>query len=354
MEAIQYKCPNCGGELKFDAGKQQFGCEYCRSLFTEEDIKQVCKENEEADLSRSPEELQQQQEFAEHTNLYECGSCGAQIVADDNTAAAFCYYCHNPVILKGRLSGDYKPGKVLPFKITREQALGIFSDWCKKRWFLPTAFKQKQNLEKITGLYVPFWVADCTVHADVNAIGKHIKTWSSGSYRYTNTREYAVKRVGNVGLEGIPADGSSKIEDLLMESIEPFDYKDLQPFSMSYLSGFYADKYDVDKAQVFPRIRNRAVQATDTVIRGTMKGYSSLSVTSFSTNVLRTDWEYMLMPVWFATYQFEGKVYEFAINGQTGKQAGTPPLSKGKLAAFCAGLGLAVALIALIGGYLLG
>ncbi|MGN0590786.1 hypothetical protein [Ruminococcus sp.] len=354
MEAIQYKCPNCGGELKFDAGKQLFGCEYCRSLFSEEEMQKVCKENEEATQSRSQEDIQQEQEFAEHTNLYECGSCGAQIVADDNTAASFCYYCHNPVILKGRLSGEYKPGKVLPFKITREQALNIFSNWCKKRWFLPAGFKEKQNLEKITGLYVPFWVADCTVHADMQAIGKKIKTWTSGDYRYTRTREYAVHRVADIGFEGIPADGSSKVEDLLMETIEPFDYKELKPFSMSYLSGFYADKYDVDKAQVFPRIRNRAVQGSDTLLRGSMKGYDSVSVTSSAMNVLRTDWQYLLLPVWFATFKFEDKVYEFAINGQTGKQAGTPPLSKGKLAAFCAGLGAVVALIVLLGGYLLG
>lgn len=353
MEAIQYKCPNCGGELKFDPGKQQFGCEYCRSLFSEAEIKQVCKENEETDLSRSPEELQQEQEFAEHSNLYECGSCGAQIVADDNTAAAFCYYCHNPVILKGRLSGEYKPGKVLPFKITKEEALHIFSGWCKKRWFLPSAFKEKQNLEKITGLYVPFWVADCNVHADLNAIGKQVKTWRSGDYRYTHTKEFAVRRMGQVGLDGIPADGSSKIEDQLMEAIEPFNYEEVQPFSMSYLSGFYADKYDVDKAGVFPRIRNRAIQGADQQIRSTIKGYSALSVTSSSMNVLRTDWQYMLLPVWFATFKFEDKVYEFAINGQTGKQAGTPPLSKGKLAAFCAGIGVLAALITLFGGYLL-
>lgn len=139
-----------------------------------------------------------------------------------------------------------------------------------------------------------------------------------------------------------------------METIEPFDYKELKPFSMSYLSGFYADKYDVDKAQVFPRIRNRAVQGSDTLLRGSMKGYDSVSVTSSAMNVLRTDWQYLLLPVWFATFKFEDKVYEFAINGQTGKQAGTPPLSKGKLAAFCAGLGAAVALIVLLGGYLLG
>lgn len=155
MEAIQYKCPNCGGELKFDPGKQQFGCEYCRSLFSEAEIKQVCKENEETDLSRSPEELQQEQEFAEHSNLYECGSCGAQVVADDNTAAAFCYYCHNPVILKGRLSGEYKPGKVLPFKITKEEALHIFSGWCKSAGSCQGRLRRSRTWRKLPDCMCP-------------------------------------------------------------------------------------------------------------------------------------------------------------------------------------------------------
>ena len=119
---------------------------------------------------------------------------------------------------------------------------------------------------------------------------------------------------------------------------------------MAYLSGHLADKYDVDKAAIFPRIRNRAVQGSDALIRGTMKDYSSVSVTSSSMNILRTDWQYMLLPVWFVSFHYQGKVYEFAINGQTGKQAGTPPLSKGKLALFCAGVAAAVTLIGTIGG----
>jgi len=353
LEAVQYKCPNCCAELKFDAAKQLFGCEYCRSLFTEPEIKQVCKRNEEIDLSRSLEERQIEDEFVQHTGLYVCQSCGAQIMAEEETAATFCYYCHNPVILQGRLSGEFKPSQVLPFQMSREMALSSFQAWCKKRWFVPRDFKSDQQLEKMVGLYVPFWVADCNVKADVNAIGKKVRSWSSGNYRYTETKEYQIHRCATVDFNGIPADGSKRIEDELMEAIEPFDYTQACNFSMAYLSGFMADKYDVDKSGVFPKIRNRAIQGTDAAIRGTMKGYNSVSVTSSSMNVLRTDWKYMLLPVWFATFHYKGKVYEFAINGQTGKQAGAPPLDKKKLALFCAAIGIGIALLGTVGGWLI-
>lgn len=353
MEAVQYKCPNCSAELKFDAGQQLFGCEYCRSLFTEPEIKEVCKQNEEIDLSRTIEERQIEDDFVEHTGLYVCQSCGAQIIADEQTAATFCYYCHNPVILQGRLSGEYKPHSVLPFQVTREAALAGFQAWCKKRWFVPKDFKSNQQLEKMVGLYVPFWVSDCTVKADVYAIGKQVSSWTSGNYRYTKTKEYEVRRCGTVGFQGIPADGSKRIEDALMEAIEPFDYTKVCNFSMAYLSGFMADKYDVDKAGVFPRVRNRAIQGTDQIIRGTMTGYTSVSVQNSQMNVLRTDWKYMLLPVWFATFHYKGKVYEFAINGQSGKQAGTPPLDAKRLALFAVLCGVATTILGAIVGWFL-
>lgn len=186
----------------------------------------------------------------------------------------------------------------------------------------------------MTGLYVPFWVADCQVRADYRAIGKKIRRWSSGSYRYTETSEYSVERCADIIAKGIPADGESKIEDLLMESIEPYDYSALKDFSMAYFSGFYADKYDVDKAGVFPRIRERASEAGKSVIRESVGGYSVMNVQNESYNIAKTDWQYIMLPVWFMTYQYKGKMYEFAINGQTGKLAGTPPLDKRSFCVF--------------------
>lgn len=353
LESLAYKCPNCNADLKFNAEKQRFTCDYCSSSFTEAEMKEIAHKEEQFASQVTAEQEAAQSEFENGTAIYHCDSCGAEIMADQNTAATFCYYCHNPVILKGRVDGQYRPSFVLPFQISHDKAIETFKDWCKGRWFLPGDFTSAGQQEKLVGLYVPFWVTDVDLNGEMDALGKHIKTWSDSKYRYTETKEFAVSRKAKIVIKGLPADGASHIEDELMEAVEPFNYNDVRPFAMQYLSGFYAEKYDMDYAAMFPRIQKRAVQASDQLLRSSMVGYNTLSVTRSDIKVMSTHWEYMLLPVWFMTYQYAGKTYEFAINGQSGKFVGTPPLSKARVAAFCAGIFLLTAIIAfLLGGVL--
>lgn len=342
----QFICPNCAAGLQFDPKKQGFTCEYCMSFFTPDE----CRAANDRIKSDAEEEAPKRTEFEENAQLYSCPSCGAELVTDQNTSATECYYCHNPVVLQGRLSGNFRPSKVIPFKIDRAGAHNIFKTWCKRRWFLPKEFTSESQLLHMQGVYVPFWVADCDIHGQMHAACKKIRRWTSGSYAYTETKEYDVFRDASIQFLGIPADGASKIEDELMEAIEPFNYDDAVDFEMTYLSGFLSDKYDVNKQQVFPRVRNRAVNGSDQLLRSSMTGYNSVRVTRSDMHILGTKWQYMLLPVWFMTYQYKGKQYAFAINGQTGKQAGTPPLNTGKLLRVCALIVAGCTLLGLIGG----
>lgn len=354
MDLVQYQCPNCGGSLEFDPQSQQFGCEWCMSKFTEEEIKSVFADNENHPLDQAdPQTQAADDEFASGNNLYECTNCGAEIVSDENTAATFCCYCHSPVMLAGRLSAEYRPNKVIPFQFTNEQAKKAFKDWAGKKWFTPSDFTSATQLEKITGLYVPFWLADCRVNATFDGEGHIIHTHRSGDYEVTDTKIFDVRRAAYMEYHGIPNDGASKIEDELMEAIEPFNYNELKDFSMSYLSGFYADKYDVDKAAVLPRIKKRLEEGTISTLRNSVTGYSSVTERSKTVNIIKTDWQYMLLPVWFMNYKYNGKVYQFVMNGQTGKMAGKLPLSKPKLFVFGVGIFAAVMLISLLIGGLL-
>ncbi len=349
INAIQYKCPNCNAELKFNPETQGFTCEYCDSQFTEADIKKIFTENEQINLSQNI--IEQQNEFADGTSVYRCQSCGAEVICENENAALFCYYCHQPVILTGRLSGDYRPNKVIGFSLSRDMALDKFKNWYAKRWFCPKDFKTEEQLEKMTGLYVPFWIADCKIDATYRGLAKKVRSWSSGNYRYTETKEYDVVRQADISVEGLPADGSSKIEDDLMEAIEPFNYDDAKDFSMSYLSGFFADKYDIQKQDMFPRIRSRANDASKKIINQSLKGYSSVIPSQQDYIIRKTNWQYMLLPVWFMTYKYKEKIYSFALNGQTGKIAGTPPLDKKKMTLFSLALGTGIGLLTMLGGY---
>ncbi len=351
---MQYKCPNCGGDIRFSPEKQGYDCEWCTSFFTQQQIQEIYADIESSDLSQNVDESQSTDDFAEHNNLYVCNSCGAEIVADEQTSATFCCYCHNPVTLKGRLSGDFKPNRVLPFSIDRDRAEQIFKDWCGKKKFTPSDFNSNRTLEKMTGLYVPFWLADCNTNAYLHGLGKRVRTWSDSRYHYTRTDEYSVIREAKIKFKGIPNDGEKKIDDALMEAIEPFDYSKLKPFSMSYLSGFYADKYDVTKAEVFPKIKERVEKGALDILKNDANAYTTLIVSDRKIDILKTDWEYTLMPVWFLNYKYQDKFYTFVVNGQSGKVAGILPLSKAKLFGFGLGLTIILTIVFLIiGGMLL-
>lgn len=156
-QVVTHTCPNCDGPLLFDPKTQKFHCEYCLSTFTEAEIasyeQQPQTEEPAAKASTQTEE---------NMEMFSCSSCGAQIVTDVTTAATFCYFCHNPVILSGRVSGEFLPEKVLPFKIEKEEAVKKFLAWTEKKRFIPKSFFNQQQIEKLTGVYFPYWVVDAS------------------------------------------------------------------------------------------------------------------------------------------------------------------------------------------------
>ena len=334
MDVVQMKCPNCGGSVVFDPKTQKHVCGYCGSDFTADEM----AENAAAEDTVFVPSSEEQDEFNSHTNLYICDSCGAEIMADENTAATFCYYCHSPVTLKGRLSGECRPETLIPFTHTREQAMLNYKEWCGKKWFLPNDYTSFSTLEKITGLYVPFWLADCRADARLDADAKIIHTYTSGDYNVTRTKHFKVSRAAKIEYDGIPADGSKKIDDSLMNAIEPFDYTKFVPFSMSYLSGFFADKYDVTKEDVLPSIKERVSGSAERILMDSIVGYTTVLPELKNVRLIRTNWHYTMLPVWFMNYKYKGKDYEFAMNGQTGRIEGYLPVSVPKVMAFAAGL----------------
>lgn len=357
MDAKSYICPNCGADLKFDPDKQKFCCEFCRSEFTEAEINAMLQQK----LEREQDEREERQGTEQNTDddiyengrLYECPSCGAQVVADENTAASFCYYCHNPVILKGRVNGKDGPTKVLPFAFGKDKAVDYFNEWTKDKKFVPDDLVSDKQIEKMTGLYVPFWIADAITNTKLTATGEKVRSWTSGDYRYTETKTFAVVRDVDIEYNGVPADGSQKIEDDLMEAIEPFDYTQMKDFDMAYLSGFFADKYDVDKDQIYPRIHQRMFMNNSSAVESSCS-YTRLIGKHFENNIVKLRWTYTLMPVWFMTFHYKGKVWEYAINGQTGKIAGELPIDNSKLRRHQFLIGLLITLVILVLGYFLG
>ena len=248
MATVSMKCPNCGGELIFDPKSQKYKCEYCGSDFaldeisTEEVATQAVSEVVQEREGTSDNHTQQRTAGAEDAAvLYTCPSCGAQIVTDQTTAATFCYYCHNPVLLSEQLSGAFHPDQIIPFEIDRKQAEEHFLDFVQKKKFVPNAFFQKNQIEKLTGIYFPYWVCDAEVEGSLTAEGNKVRVWVSGDEEFTETRIYRMEREGHVSLREITKHALKKTDNLLAEGVLPYDFSKAAEFRMGYLSGFYAE-----------------------------------------------------------------------------------------------------------------
>ena len=347
---IEYKCPCCGAGLRFGEASQKLKCEYCDNSFDLETVQAYNASEAQTDQEEFQWDSPTTGEWvdAEDSGIsaFLCPSCGGEIVADGNTAATFCPYCSNPTILPSRLSGMLKPEGILPFQTSKEDAKAAFLKLCKGKPLLPKFFTQSYQVEKITGLYVPFWLCDCSGDYQGSYKATRLHHWSDSEYDYTRTDHYMLQRSAKAHFSGIPFDGSSKMDDTVMESIEPFDYGQLQPFDAAYLTGFLADKYDVTAENGQARIRERVDASFASQISVSTIGYSSVIPTSRQLKMEHGKAKYVLLPVWILNTRYNDKIYPFVMNGQTGKMTGTFPICPKRTALWFSAITAGVTLVA--------
>lgn len=352
MSVLQeYKCPCCDGAIEFDSTVQKMKCPYCDSEF---DIAAMEAEQQEIDNFQQSEMKwdtsagsEWQTGEADNLRVYTCDSCGGEVVADETTGATACPYCGNPVVMKGQFSGALKPDYVIPFKLDKNAAIEALKKHYSGKRLLPKVFKDQNHIDEVKGVYVPFWLFDTDASAHIRYEGTKVRTWSTSRYNYTETSYYSVVRGGNVGFNNVPVDGSTKMEDDLMESIEPFDVSQAVPFNGAYLAGYMADKYDVDAQQSIERANERIKISTEQEFAKTVTDpYVSLIPKYSNISLSNGSAKYALYPVWILNTSWKGNKYTFAMNGQTGKLVGDLPLDKGAYRKWLFGLTGAITAVA--------
>ena len=346
-QVTNYQCPACTGPLHFVGASGKLECDFCGAQYEVAEIEALYAGKEQA-AAAAQQTAEQKAEApgadgwdasgigsdwgadAEGMKSYSCPSCGAELICDASTAATSCPYCGNPTVVPGQFSGTMKPDYVIPFKLSREDAVAALKRHYQGKPFLPKAFTSGNHIKEIQGVYVPFWLFDGTATGDARYEATRSRVFRTGDYEITQTDHFQVYRAGSVTFEKIPVDASSKMPDDHMDSIEPYDYSELKPFSTAYLPGFLADKYDVTVEQSQARADLRCENTLEAALRGTVEQYSTCIRMGGSTQIHRGKVHYALMPVWMLNTKWNGKDYLFAMNGQTGRLVGDLPMSWGR------------------------
>lgn len=366
-QVTNYQCPSCTGPLHFSGASGRLECEYCDASYDVAEIEALYAEKEKnaAAAKQTAKEGSAGQsvpsvdgsawdtsDFCEDwgaegdgMRVYGCPSCGAQLICEESTAAASCPYCGNPTVVPGQFSGALRPDFIVPFKLSKEEAVKALKSHYKGKFFLPKSFISENHVQEIRGIYVPFWMFDGEAEGDAHYEATRSRTYRSGDYEITETKHYDVYRAGTVTFDKVPVDASSKMPDGHMDSIEPYDYKELKPFSTAYLPGFLADKFDVTVEQSRQRADQRCEGTLASALRGTVKRYDLCILRDSSVHLRRGKVHYALMPVWMLNTKWHGKDFIFAMNGQTGKLVGDLPVSWGKFWGLFAAIAIPLSVI---------
>ena len=329
----EYKCPCCGGAISFDASLQKMKCHYCDTEFEIEALKAYDEDLQSEGTEDYTWAVTAGEEWAQgetdSLHSYVCKSCGGEIICDANTTATECPYCGNPIVMTGQLSGSLKPDFVIPFKLDKEAAKAKFEKHLQGKKLLPKAFTQNHHVDEIKGIYVPYWLFDTDVDAHIRYKATKVSEWEDSKFRYKRTDYFNAVRGGKIAFDKVPVDGSSKMDDTLMESLEPFKFKEAVPFKSEYLAGYMADRYDVDAETSVGRVNERVKVSTEAAFKKTVDGYNTVEVENSVLRLKNGTAKYALYPVWILNTTWKGKKFVFAMNGQTGRFVGNLPCDKG-------------------------
>jgi DNA-directed RNA polymerase subunit RPC12/RpoP len=355
----RYPCTACGADLLYEPKNGFLSCPYCsHKEAIPTSAEQVEERSFEQYLQIRPDQLEQ---LVFNALDVKCQSCGATVTFTPPEVARQCDFCGVQIVAQAKSADPIlAPEGVLPFRITHQEANTGLRQWLQSRWFAPNALKQFAQPNAISGVYLPFWTYDTnTTSYYTGERGEHYyvtetyHTTDSDGKQVTNTRQvqhtrwYSAAGTVTRWFDDVLVPASVSLAVNRLEALEPWDLTELRPYDPAFLSGFKAQRYQVDLAQGFERVK----QVTDSVIESDVRsdiGGDEQRVHNISTHYSGITFKHLLLPVYAGAYRFNQKLYQIVVNGRTGEIQGDRPYSTWKIVLFVMALLLIVMIIALV------
>lgn len=340
--AIRFPCASCAGPMLFDTESQTLKCQYCGA---EQSIDNAMEQPQEHPFDHVGEDELALHDWGAEQQAIHCESCGGETLVPTGQTATLCVFCGSPKVLPQDNILSIRPETLIPFQISRDEALTSFAAWKRKRWFLPTKFKQQKVSSQLNSIYIPYWTYDTDTYSLYSAeVGiYHYRTVTrtrvvnGKTQTYTATERYTVWHSTQGDYDRsfddilIPASGHYNTE--LLNKLGDFKLGELLPYKPEYLSGFVSERYSVTREQGWANAQHHADEQLNDEIRRKISG-DEIRNLRIRTTFSAITYKHLLLPVWNASYTYKSKPYYYMVNGQTGTVSGHVPRSALKITLF--------------------
>lgn len=350
MNETDRKCPQCGGVMDFDPVLSKLHCPYCD--YTEEIPKDENIPEHAQELDFESAEFTGNFDWGTEHKTVTCKSCGATTVYDALEVANECPYCGSNQVMEASGVKTLAPGGVVPFKIDAKMAGQKFTQWLSRKWFCPNEAKRSAKPDSFTGIYLPFWTFD----ADTSST-------YTGEYGYQKRRKKGDKEEvyyewhkGSgqfdqfIDDELVSACGDNHDQSII-ESIKPFKTEDNVSYRPEYIAGFAAERYSLGLKDAWKKAKEEIKDRLKSIAEDKLRTRHNADTTrnvQIQSQFSNITYKYLLLPVFISSFTYNGKVYQFMVNGQSGKVGGKSPVSVWKVLIFILIILLIVALIAFL------
>ena len=349
----QKVCPGCGGPLEFDPKSGKLFCPHCGE--TGEAIPAGEATVQSEDFLSTLRQLEADAEQTEQL-MVTCEGCGAEITLAPNVVADRCPYCGAPIVAESHSKSRIRPTALLPFRLTRDEAVARYREWISSRWFLPGNVKKEARMTSPAGVYLPHWCYDtAAVTHYTGARGEYY--YVEVSYTVTEngksvqktrmerrTRWYPAAGVVDNRFRDLLVPATHSLPEELIRELTPWDLPALQSYDADYIRGFREESYSVSLADGFAATEPMMKPAITAAIEQNIGG-DTQQITSMQISYHDIEFKHLLLPVWVGSFRFRKQVYPITINARTGEVQGKRPYSALKICAlvlFLAAVVLAV------------
>ena len=334
-DALQTKCKACGGIMQYSPADEDLKCVYCGKSA---ELDKTAAEIEENDFNYWKDRANENNEDQTvEVSEIKCRQCGANTTLAPNISAAKCVFCSTPLILdEASIKRFWQPEYLLPFKITEKESGANFTKWLGKKWFLPSELKKGEvDNEMFKGVYLPFWTYDAETYTEYRGERGEDRTETSRNnkgeeVRRTVTDWYPARGDVSVSFDDVVVPAAKTLPPKIMNQLTNWDMTNCVAYRQEFMAGFITEIYQID----FREGVNRAKEKMDNVIDSTIRsdiGGNKQKVSSKNTQYNDLMFKLLLLPIWISAFKFNGKLYQFVVNGRTGQVIGEYPKDKTKI-----------------------
>ncbi len=353
LEETDKKCPSCGGVMDFDPATGGLSCPYCGHT---EEI-QTREGNEAAEeLALEDADKVENCDWGVAKKTVICKACGAESVYDALEISAVCPFCGSNQVMEAADQNTMAPGGVVPFQISDKQASDLFKNWIRHKWFCPKMAKESAKAKNFKGIYLPFWTFDALTKSQYSGeYGKDKVLKKRDGKTEVKTTWYSVRGEHEQFFDDELICATTNHNQSMIRGVEPFNTADNKVYKPEYVAGFAAERYAVGIKDAWQMAKQSIkFKLHNSIQKRIISEYHADRVRNLQINSTfsKLTYKYLLLPVWISSYKYKEKVYQFMVNGQTGKVSGKTPISIPKIIITVVAVVLILILIGMLGQYI--